>query len=111
MIVDKEFSIHPSDEELASFIDNRLKPNRREFIKKHILECRRCRSCVVGGVREKRKTTGYVNNINYFVPLALVASLVIIFVPIIDESGFTKSLEVVKVSLFDMFIEWVKSLF
>jgi len=112
MIADKEFSIHPSDEELASFIDNRLKPNRKEFIKKHILECKRCRSCVVGGVKEKRKTS-YVNstkNFRYLIPLA-VASLVIVFVPIFDEPSFTKSLEVVKVSLFDMFVEWVKSLF
>ena len=107
-MIDREFIVHPSDEELASFIDNRLKSDRKEIIKKHIVQCERCRSCVVGGVKEKRKSS-YANNINYFIPLA-VASAVFVFVPIFDEPSFAKGLEVVKVSLFDMFVEWIKNL-
>jgi len=108
---DIEFRVHPSDEELASFIDNQLGASRKELIKKHMVRCKRCRECIVGGIKEKRKV-GFVNstkNFRYLIPLA-VASLVIVFVPIFDEPSFAKSLEVTKVSLFDMFVEWIKNI-
>jgi hypothetical protein len=109
---DREFRVHPSDEELASFIDNQLETKRKELIKKHIIQCQRCRSSVTGAVKEKRKIKpiNSTKNFRILIPLA-VASLVIVFVPIFDEPSFVKSLEVTKVSLFDMFVEWVKSLF
>ena len=109
---DKEFRVHPSDEELAGFIDNKLKVERKEIIKKHMVQCKRCRSCVVGGIKEKNKM-GYANStksFRYLIPLA-VASLVIVFVPMMEEESFARSLEVTKISLFDMFVEWVKNLF
>ena len=107
---DREFRVHPSDEELASFIDNRLESSRKELIKKHIVQCHRCRSCVTGAVKEKRETkpVNSTKNFRIIIPLA-VASLVIIFVPIFDEPSFAKSLEVTKISLFDMFVEWIKA--
>ena len=110
---DREFRVHPSDEELASFIDNRLEAKRKELIQKHIVKCTRCRTTVTGATKEKRKMIPVNSTKNFRVILPLVAaSLVIVFVPMFDESSLTKSLELTsKVSLFDMFLEWVKSLF
>ena len=107
---DIEFRVHPSDEELASFIDNRLEGEAKEKLKRHIVKCNRCRLSIVGAIKEKRKKLKYSNNIFYIG--AIVASIAfIIFVPMFEEQTHIKSLAVSKVSLFDMIIEWLKSIF
>ena len=106
--VEKEF--HISDEELASFVDNQLKGRAKERVKRHIVKCSRCRLAVVGATKEKRKRVKYSNNIFYIG--AMVASVAfVLFVPMFEEQTHIKSLVVSKVSLFDMIVEWVKSLF
>ena len=108
----REFRVHPSDEELASYVDNQLEPKKKELVKKHIVQCERCLSCVTGATKERRKMVAVnsTKNFRILIPLA-VASLVIVFVPMFDEQSLMKSVEITKVSLFDMFVEWVKSLF
>jgi len=101
---------HISDEELASFIDNRLHGREKEKVKKHIVTCSRCRLTVVGAIKEKRKRVKYSNNIFYIG--AMVASVgFILFMPMFDEQTLTKGLEVSKISLFDMIVDWIKQIF
>lgn len=109
---ERTFRVHPSDEELASYIDNQLNEERRVTLQKHIVQCQRCMRCVTEATKEKRKMipVNSTKNFRIVVPLA-VASLVIFFIPMFDEQTLTKSLEVSsKISLFDMVVEWVKSL-
>jgi len=106
--IEKEF--HPSDEELASFIDNKLRGRAKEKVKEHLVHCNRCRLVVVGGTKEKRKIVKYSNNIFYMG--AMAASIgVVLFTPMFDEQTLVKSLEVTKISLFDMIVEWIRNLF
>lgn len=113
---DREFRIHPSDEELAYFTDGVLEESRNEFIKKHLAKCSRCRSSVVGAVKQKRNIEQEKKSYTryYIIPLA-ASILVLIFVPIVPQEpvvSYTKSLSGVEeryLSLFAIFIEWVKS--
>jgi len=78
LIEDKEYSSHPSDKELADFIDKKLEGESRDEVVEHLTHCYKCRD-VVNEVIEYKKKPKFVNNIIVAMPLiALVASLIVL---------------------------------
>jgi len=82
LIDDKNYSSHPTDKELADFIDKKLDGEAREEVAEHLVYCSNCRE-VIYEVIEYKKKPKFINNIIVATPLvALVASLMIfIFLP------------------------------
>jgi len=77
LIEDIEYTSHPSDEELANFIDNRLIGDAKEEVMNHLIHCYQCRE-VFNEVIEYKKKPRFFNNIIVATPLvALVASLLV----------------------------------
>jgi len=77
LIEDIEYTSHPSDEELANFIDNRLIGDAKEEVMNHLTHCYQCRE-VFNEVIEYKKKPRFFNNIIVATPLvALVASLLV----------------------------------
>ena len=77
LIEDITYSSHPSDKELADFIDNKLKSKSKDIVVKHLIHCYKCRK-VVDEVIEHKKDYTHKNNLIFNSSLiALIASLII----------------------------------
>ena len=79
LIEDKEYSSHPSDKQLADFIDNKLESNTKNKVVEHLIHCFECRE-VVNEVVKYKKKPNFINNINIAPFIMLVASLVLFIV-------------------------------
>jgi len=82
LIDDIEYSHHPSDRELANFIDKKLEGEVKDRVIEHLVHCYRCRETVHKVIEHKKKPRIF-NNIIMATPLvALVASLLVfIYLP------------------------------
>ncbi len=71
---------HPSNKELADFVDKKLDKNRRAEITKHLIACDECSDAVALVIKYGKKKQKVANNIYYKgLGVALVASIVVIF--------------------------------
>ena len=76
LIEDKEYSSHPSDKELANFIDNKLLGVARDSVVEHLIYCSSCRD-VVSEVIDYKKKSKFANMVVITPLVALVASLIV----------------------------------
>ena len=76
LIEDKEYSSHPSDKELADFIDNKLLGIARDSVVEHLIYCSSCRD-VVSEVIDYKKKSKFANMVVITPLVALVASLIV----------------------------------
>jgi len=76
MIDFKKPPLHPRDEELAYFIDNKIIGTRKEEIKEHLLFCDECMG-IMGEVKKKKKISKKI----YAIAVSgLVASIALFFI-------------------------------
>ncbi len=47
--------LHPTDKELANFIDNRLSPQKRKRLLSHLIYCDRCTHIIIGTILNSKK--------------------------------------------------------
>jgi len=95
LIADIEYSSCPNDKDLADFIDNKLRDNRKDEVMEHLAHCYKCREVVHEVVEYKKKSKSF-NNLILTTPLvALVASLVLfVYIPSDIEIGMIDLSEV-----------------
>ena len=63
MIDFKRPPLHPTDQELANFIDNKLTPEKREEVLEHLIYCKDCMK-IVAKVKKIQQTQKAVDDIN-----------------------------------------------
>jgi len=100
---------HPTDEELALFVEDKLPKSKKREVIEHIKECYECAMCVSGAVKERRRSKIY-----YILPLAATI-LGIIFIPILDDNSKNEIIskgigDIDKISIFEYIINWIKEL-
>ncbi len=83
-------SDHPSSEAIADFINGRLSPEDRSAVESHFAECRTCRQQVISA---RRLLDSYrpSRRLNWVLPAAVAAVLLVVFVPRMVSRGATSS--------------------
>ena len=85
--VNEHISSHPSDKELANFVERRINEARRAEITKHLIICNECSDVVALVMKYGKKKEKPINNVYYKVlGVALVASIVLFMVIPTDNS-------------------------
>ena len=87
LIEDNNYQTHPSNEDLAKFIDKELDKKKKEEILEHLISCDRCRDIVQSVFKDveevKKKSKKPINNIykkSILSVVFLIASYLVIFV-------------------------------
>ena len=77
LIVDKKYTSHPTDEQLADFIDNRLLGNIKDEVMDHLAHCDECREVINEVIEYKKKSK--LDRLMVALPplVAMVASLLV----------------------------------
>jgi len=88
--VNDNISSHPSDKELAHYIDNKLDKTAKAKIVKHLIECDECSDAVAlvlkhgqkktSMIEESEKEQEAINNINYKGALGALSGVVALFI-------------------------------
>lgn len=99
-IIDKDVKMdstnnHIDDETLAAFIDNRLIGKVRDDVMSHLVVCDRCRKVSMDVSKIKQEDSKRTNItkilVQYVAPLVLVASLMLVVVPTLQNDQVSTS--------------------